>query len=198
MFQRGTSRWSRDIADSRRAVSLGIVMALVVTAGCSGSGDPTAPGSGDSSDGPTSPDAESAVLRDGTHVTSLLIGEPRLGKWIVAGQFSYNHVFVMPGEPLHFFWHGVDVQTPGTWLGSRYGWDLSDPDDPDDPGWAVQLGGAAENFETGEVTFWHGLHELTVELWDADRQRLVRTIFAVSAEPVLVEPPPRGGGDAGS
>jgi hypothetical protein len=95
----------------------------------------------------------------------LTISEPDHGQWIFMwiGDAS---VVVNAGEELDFTWTAeYDVQeTEGTILGFRWGWDLTDPDDPDDPGWEYE--GLADVTSAPRTSFQTGTHNLVV--WTED------------------------------
>jgi hypothetical protein len=62
-----------------------------------------------------------------------------LGRLIAFRGETLHEMAVPPDTTLHFAWegmadHGLELQS------YRYGWDLTDPDDPDDPGWQVAPG----------------------------------------------------------
>ena len=88
---------------------------------------------------------------------------------------------VTAGFPLNFHWRAAPdaPDAPIAWL--RHGWDLTDPDDPFDPGWEVPRGLARENYFSPEKAFRSGLHTLLVECEDTmgHRTRVIVRIEVV-------------------
>lgn len=79
-------------------------------------------------------------------------------------------VEIAAGQPLNFSWIGDASSYGGTIVSYRHGWDLTDPDDPNDPGWAVPPGLAPENLYAEEQFFQDGLHRLTLRVEDDSQQ----------------------------
>jgi hypothetical protein len=191
MDQRSLSYRDSNRAVWRRFSSFALVACVALLAvGCSTGDDPVAPSS--------TPDELAGLdyeVIQGTQferdtagaVASFALVEPYLGRWLVEGTDASYHVYIVPGMPLQFFWHDVGGLYLNYAESYRYGWDVSDADDPNDPGWCVPAGNAEENYHTEEMVFWDGLHELTVERRDGDRL-MVRVVFGVSAVPVRDRP----------
>lgn len=81
-----------------------------------------------------------------------------------------------PGVPIHFHWEGFADR--GMEIAAyRWGWDVIDPDDPDDPGWSVEPGLGPDHREAA----WAGSlepgreHRLVVHCRD-DERHLTRVI----------------------
>jgi hypothetical protein len=160
---------------------------VLLLAGCDGAGDPAAPevaavGAG-APDGAGDQDLE--PQRDPVYdVPRLAVTEPQLGRWLVAGLDETMHFYVMPGRPLQFHWRGVGGLLLASKPTFRYGWDVEDVTNPDDPGWVRPPDAGGILFETEPVVFWGGRHELTIERWDG-RRLLVRVVISLYAVPVL-------------
>ena len=60
----------------------------------------------------------------------------------------------------------------------RYGWDLLDPDDPDDPGWVIPW---LTELNASTQTFSQGIHGFTVQVRD-DQGRLTRGSFLLDVQ----------------
>ena len=82
---------------------------------------------------------------------------------------------VAPRQPLNFSWIASAEAYGGTIVSYRHGWDLIDPDDPNDPGWAVPPGTAPANMYAPEHTFVDGYHTFTVRVVDDSQQVAVLT-----------------------
>lgn len=106
--------------------------------------------------------------------------------WVVEGAFapdvticetylgcpSASVVFneIAGGQPLNFSWIASADAYGGEIVSYRHGWDLMDPDDPNDPGWAVPPGLAPENMFADERMFMDGLHTFTLRVEDSAHQ----------------------------
>jgi len=73
---------------------------------------------------------------------------------------------VVGGHPLSFSWSADASAYNGVILGYRYGWDLADPDDATDPGWAIPWGDTALSHHSQTRTYPSGTHTLTVQALD--------------------------------
>ncbi|MBU2503245.1 hypothetical protein KJ682_18095 [bacterium] len=94
---------------------------------------------------------------------------------------------VAPGQELAFSWSATAQEYNGFIVAYRHGWDLIDPSDPSDPGWAVEPGLAPENLAAAPVAFAAGTHELTIRVVDDFGQvRVGQVVVAVvpAAEPL--------------
>lgn len=95
----------------------------------------------------------------------LVVSEPELGVFPAEWTGDYSAT-VAPGEALAFTWTGdysVEV-SEGTILGFRYGWDVADVDDPDDPGWANP--GYEDVMLAPSRSFQTGIHNFVVRSAD--------------------------------
>ena len=73
---------------------------------------------------------------------------------------------IAAGQPLNFSWAASADMYNGNIASYRHGFDLSDYNDPMDPGWAVAAGLAPENLYAVEQTFNAGVHLFTVRVED--------------------------------
>ena len=78
---------------------------------------------------------------------------------------------IAPGQPLNFSWTASAAAYGGTIVSYRYGWDLVDVNDPNDPGWAVPPG---DDLRAPERIFQAGLHMFTLEVVDDSGQSTLR------------------------
>lgn len=82
---------------------------------------------------------------------------------------------IASGQPLNFSWVASAAAYGGTITSYRHGFDLIDPEDPSDPGWAVPAGLAPENLYAPETTFAEGYHRFLVRVVDDSGQVTVLT-----------------------
>jgi hypothetical protein len=113
----------------------------------------------------------------------LAVSEPTLGHWLVEEFDATYQVYVMPGWQLQFTWQNVAGKPVRAVQFYRYGWDLTDPDNVDDPGWSVARGSGRIYQQTDTMMFEQGVHTLTIASWDGD-QLVARANFVIYAEPV--------------
>lgn len=73
---------------------------------------------------------------------------------------------IAAGQPLNFYWEGSAAGYNSEIDSYRHGWDLLDPNDPNDPGWAVPAGLEPENLVDEERVFQDGIHILYVRVED--------------------------------
>ena len=85
---------------------------------------------------------------------------------------------VPPGIPLHFQWEGF--ADPGLEIQAyRWGWDVIDPDDPQDIGWHQGMPGLGPEYMS---TSWEwpmnpsGVHRLVIHCWD-NEEHLTRVMI---------------------
>lgn len=110
----------------------------------------------------------------------LSIHHPLLGTWQGSGTAFQRTMDLLPGLD-HGFMLAASANEYGSVLASvRWGWDVSDPDDPNDPNWAVPAGLEDENFAIPAITFVSGVHVLSIHALDTagneTRFRLIVTM----------------------
>jgi len=116
------------------------------------------------------------VVRAGAFQPLVTVCETFLGCQVVTE--TYNEV--AGGQPLNFSWIGSAEVYGGEIVSYRHGWNLIDPDDPNDPGWAVAPGLEPENMFAAERIFQEGLHTFYVRVVDSANQvRLMKWRLAV-------------------
>ena len=118
-------------------------------------------------------------------VAEVFLGQTTSGEWSseIAG-----------GQPLSFSWIASADAYGGQIVSYRHGWDLTNSDDPNDPGWAVPPGLLPENLYAAKRSFQDGVHVFTVRVEDdANQVRVInwtlRVVPFVSPEfqlPLLV------------
>ncbi len=97
------------------------------------------------------------------------------------GVFDFD---IAQNQPLNLAWSGTAEGYAGTVIGYRYGWDVTDVTDENDPGWAIQVGNTPQHRQSPERQFQSGVHTLTVQCFDNSGQMTMLTIrFAVVPVP---------------
>ena len=95
----------------------------------------------------------------------LTVQEPELGEWVFQGiDDPHLELQVVEDDLLDFSWLAEPGQPDASILGYRYGWDLADPSDPDDPNWATEL--QPDLLSAPTQSFSTGVHSLHVEVQD--------------------------------
>ncbi len=116
-------------------------------------------------------------------VPELTVRESHLESAVFSGTHGMVHDDLAAGQELRFEWYGSADAYGGTIAGYRWGWDVSDLDDPDDPGWMVPFGTGPDHTATPVATFPSGIHVLTIECRDA-ATALTRAQYVLSVVPV--------------
>ena len=80
---------------------------------------------------------------------------------------------IASGQPLNFSWSASADAYGGTIVSYRHGFDLIDPDDPNDPGWSVPPGTAPQNLYAAEQSFQEGYHIFTLKVVDDTGQETI-------------------------
>jgi hypothetical protein len=115
-------------------------------------------------------------VREGAFRPDVTICEPFLG--CPSASEIFNEI--AGGQPLNFSWIADASAYGGTIVSYRHGWDLVDPDDPNDPGWAVPAGLEPENLFAVERSFSDGLHNFILRVVDdSDQVRLISWTLSV-------------------
>jgi hypothetical protein len=76
-----------------------------------------------------------------------------------------------------FYWWADARDYNGMIASCRHGWDLLDPNDPLDPGWAVEPGLDPANLATEPISFATGEHVLTIRVIDDFGQVTTRRVW---------------------
>ncbi|MEN8007251.1 MAG: hypothetical protein ABFS42_09570 [Candidatus Krumholzibacteriota bacterium] len=92
--------------------------------------------------------------------------EPFLG----STNSSQNYEPIAGGQPLNFSWTATAESYNGEITSYRHGWDLVDPEDPSDPGWAVPPGLSKQNLFAAEQSFDEGNHVFFLRVEDDSQQ----------------------------
>ncbi len=94
------------------------------------------------------------------------LGEPYLGSSVM-NSADYE---VAANQPINFKWTATATSYNGQIVSFRHGWDLTNPDDDADPGWAVPPGLSAQNKFDSERRYPQGLHRFWLRVEDDSHQ----------------------------
>lgn len=109
-------------------------------------------------------------IKRGNFRPEVNIGEPFLGQPTSSEPFNQ----IAGGQPLNYSWNANADAYNGEIVSYRHGWDLIDPRDPNDPGWAVPPGLSRQNLFANEQSFQEGLHTFTLRVVDdSDQVRMI-------------------------
>jgi hypothetical protein len=97
---------------------------------------------------------------------SLLVNEKFLGGETFAGVNRVKAFDIVEGVPLEFTWSADASSYAGVIDAFRYGWDVADPNDENDPGWAVSWGKGAAWRRAKPRSFLQGAHNFVVRVRD--------------------------------
>ncbi len=84
---------------------------------------------------------------------------------------------------LNFSWDATAEPYGAEIAAYRWGWDVADPDDADDPDWAVPPGLSPAHMQTPPQSFASGVHSLTIRCWDSVDQ-LTQVIVILDVVPI--------------
>ena len=110
----------------------------------------------------------------------LVVGGTFMDRLIAFRGVTVMDLRVPPGVPVHFQWEGFadhDLEIRAY----RWGWDVIDPDDPNDPGWNGAPGLGLEHMRSSwERPLEPGqMHSLVINCWD-NEEHLTRAIINFS------------------
>ena len=114
---------------------------------------------------------------------SLRVRETYLGEASGANIYNTRRYDIAQGQPLEFSWIGDASSYGGEVAAYRYGWDVLDVNNDDDPGWALAWGKSAQHLRSEERTFSTGQHTFIVECRDNSNLKS-RFTFVLSVVPV--------------
>ena len=101
------------------------------------------------------------------------------------GAARNNSAFtVAAGQPLNWVWRADPSGYNGVVLSMRHGWDLKNPNDPNDPGWMVPPGLSEQNKFSRERSFQDGNHIFYLQILD-DSRTLITWTVDVEAVPFI-------------
>lgn len=114
---------------------------------------------------------------------TLTVFHPLLGEFRGAGANLQTAIDVLPGVEGEFTWEANAYDYGGEIASYRWGWDVLDIDDPDDPGWALPPGLSDAHRRAGPIPFQSGIHTLVIKVLDNYDQLTLRT-FIITIVPV--------------
>jgi hypothetical protein len=119
------------------------------------------------------------------NVTPLLhVRERYLGQEEATGVNTIITFDIAQGQLLEFNWFAEGAHYAGLITAYRYGWDLTDSSDENDPNWAVLPGNTNLHRRAPPRSFGVGVHSLTVQCWDNSNQ-ITRITYLLDAISVL-------------
>ena len=104
---------------------------------------------------------------DSSWVPTLTLREPDLGFFEPIWTYHQYSVDVAPYQAIHFSWLGSAANYGEEIVSYRWGWNVSDYDDPNDPGWGVPPGLGPDHLAAPETTLTAGVHVFTVQCVDS-------------------------------
>jgi hypothetical protein len=90
---------------------------------------------------------------------------------------------IVSGQVLEFSWAASAEAYAGTIEAYRWGWDLVDPDDENDPNWGLLPGNTAQHRQSPPLAFGSGIHTLTIQCWD-NLDQMTRLTYIIEVIPV--------------
>jgi len=114
---------------------------------------------------------------------TLSIVEPNLGQNNAIGISYVISADVAPNQELSFSWVATADSYVGRIVSYRYGWDIVDFNNPQDPGWAIAPGNTLAHRRAPARSFGSGVHTLVVEATD-DSGQLTRARFNLNVVPI--------------
>jgi hypothetical protein len=116
----------------------------------------------------------------------LVVEEDHLGHRDATGVIWCSPNDIAPRQEVSFRWDASADHYGGSIVSYRYGWDLQDPDNPDDPAWSLAPGLGSQHTHSAARSFDAGTHTLYIETRDNSDQ-LTRLCWVLEVVPV---PPP--------
>ena len=113
----------------------------------------------------------------------LTIVEPNLGQNVAIDVNNVISIDVAPNQELSFTWVASADSYVGRIESYRYGWDVLDVGNPQDPGWAIAPGNTAAHRRAPPRSFVGGVHTLVVETTD-DSGQITRARFNFNVVPL--------------
>lgn len=106
------------------------------------------------------------VRVDNSSRPRLIVSEQFLGTFEALSINTTKSFEIVQGQPINFSWSADASSYAGLIEAYRYGWDLVDPNDPNDPGWAVAWGNGPQWLRALERSFSQGAHNFVVQARD--------------------------------
>jgi len=97
---------------------------------------------------------------------ALRVTEKFLGSALFTGPNAIKGFEIVAGQPLEFSWEATGEAYAGIIEAYRYGWQIQDVNDDEDPGWAVSWGKGANFLRAPIRTFQQGSPNFVVQVRD--------------------------------
>jgi hypothetical protein len=121
----------------------------------------------------------------------LTVTETYLGRVQAIGKSRVFDFDIAQNQPLNTAWYADASGYAGSVSSYRYGWDVTDVSDDDDPGWSSQPGNTPAHRKSPERKFQTGAHTLTVQCFDnSDQMTMLTMRFAVVPVPQRIDQKP--------
>jgi hypothetical protein len=111
-----------------------------------------------------------------SYAPQLIVVEQFLGAFSGSGPNQLTNLDIAAGQELNFSWVADASGYNGEVASYRYGWDITDVNDPADPNWAVLPGNSIQHRRSPPRSFASGVHVLTVQVEDNSGQVSRRTV----------------------
>jgi hypothetical protein len=113
----------------------------------------------------------------------IFVFEQFLGAVTGSGTNLERNIDIAAGQELNFAWGADASGYAGIIESFRYGWDLSDVNDPNDPNWALPPGTSDQHRRAQPIAFNSGVHTLTIQVVDNSSQ-MTRINYTLNVVPV--------------
>jgi len=113
----------------------------------------------------------------------LRVSEQFLGEFTGSGRNLVANLDVAAGQELNFSWVADASGYAGEIVSYRYGWDVADLTDPNDPNWALPPGNSSQHRRSPAISFASGVHTLTIQVVDNSNQ-LTQMVITLNVVPV--------------
>jgi hypothetical protein len=113
----------------------------------------------------------------------LAVSEPYLLHDEFSGTANLVVYDIVVDMELNFSWLATADHYGAAIAAYRWGWDLADPDDPNDPGWSLPPGLSPAHLQAPPQSFGSGVHTLTIRCWD-DRDQLTQVVVRLDVVPI--------------
>jgi hypothetical protein len=114
---------------------------------------------------------------DSSRSPTMTLREPGLGIYENIWTHQQLHVDVVPHMPIRFSWLGTAESYGEEIVSYRWGWNVQDYTDPDDPGWGVPPGLGPDHLAAPETTLNSGAHVFTVQCTDSHGAMIRAEVF---------------------
>lgn len=114
---------------------------------------------------------------------TLSVRERYLGLRNYASTNGVARFDIAKNQPLEFSWYATAADYGGEVIAYRYGWDVEDPNNEDDPGWSVSWGNTPLHKKAPIRSFSNSTHSFIIQAID-NSGLLTRATYYVAVVPV--------------